>query len=515
VADLVARLVEKSLLVGEAGRFRLMDTIAQFAGEQLDAAHERDPVAARHLDWCLERARAHDPLAGDGGALPLRGLEEDHDDLRAALAFALRHDPQTALALTTHLWRFWLAHSLFVEGTSWLDAALDAAPQRTPVRVEALLAAAGMAIRRGDADVYLNRVGEAVTVLGDLGDSRATAEAFQQHAVFEEYWRSSPLSARLFRDAEATAQRLGERRLAISVRHASAMTPWNRSDLPAARDRLGAAIVALRALPSDGERFLQAITFGLPALPEGRHGARRMIWEATVFQGRRLDRDSGLALALNNLAWVERAAGNLAAAERAVEEALALCRASGDATSEAVTLAHLGHLARTHGDLDRAEHLLGHAIAQMDDLGERRDAEVLRLGLAIVDGTRGDVDLARTRLAEALDRFQATDDLPGIAGAHGNWSLVEERAGEAERARDHCAQAAATWRAQRLDRLEGWARLACAAHEAALGEHDAAVASARTAHHALSGVSDAGGVAEADALLAAEAPLSGCKEAAT
>jgi tetratricopeptide (TPR) repeat protein len=293
------------------------------------------------------------------------------------------------------------------------------------------------------------------------------------------------------------------------------MTPWNRSDLPAARERLGAAIVALRALPSDGERFLQAITFGLPALPEGRHGARRMVWEATVFQGRRLDRDSGLALALSNLAWVERAAGNLAAAERALEEALALCRANGDTTTEALTLAHLGHIARTHGELDRAEHLLGHAIAQMDDLGERRDAEVLRLGLAIVAGARGDIGRARTRLAEALDRFHATDDLPAIAATHGNWGLVEELAGEPERARDHCAQSAATWRAQRLGRPEGWALLACAAHQATLREHDAAVASARAARAALAGVADAGGVAEADALLAAQSPLSGCKEATT
>ena len=509
VADLVARLVEKSLVVGEGGRFRLMDTIHQFGGEQLQAAGERDAVAARHLAWCLDRARAHDPLAGDGGALPLRGLEDDHDDLRAGLAFALRHDPPTALALAVHLWRFWLAHSLFVEGTGWLDAVLAAAPERTPQRVEALLAAAFMALRRGDPDAYLTRVADAVALLGELDDSRATAEAFLEHAIFEEYWRSSALSARLFRDALAAAERLGEPRLAASARHAAAMTPWNRSDLPAARDRLDGAILRLRALPAGRERFMQAIAFGLPTLPDGRAGALRMVWEATVFQGRRLDRDSGLALALGNLAWVQRGAGELDAAQAALDEALALCRSNGDATSEALTLAHLGHVARSRGDLETAERLIAGAAARLAELGERRDADVLLLGLGIVQGTAGDLALARATLAGARDRFLATDDLPAIAGAHGNWGIVEERAGEAERARELYAQAAAAWRAQRLGRLEGWQTLACGAMQLALGDSEAAVASLRCARAGLAGAADARGVAEADALLA---PLSGCKE---
>jgi predicted ATPase/DNA-binding SARP family transcriptional activator len=515
VADLVGRLVEKSLVVGEAGRFRLMDTIAQFAGEQLQAAHERDAVGARHLEWCLERARAHDPLAGDGGALPLRGLEDIDDDLRAGLAFALRHDPQTALALATHLWRFWLAHSLFVEGTGWLDAVLDAAPQPTTVRVEALLAAAGMALRRGAADAYLERVGEAVTLLGDLDDSRATAEAFQQHAIFEEYVRSSALSARLFRDAVATAERLGEQRIATSARHASAMTPWNRSDLPAARTRLRDAIVRLRALPPGRERFLQAITLGLPVLPEGTGGARRMVWEATVFQGRRLDRDSGLALALCNLALVERSAGDLDAADTALAEALPLCRANGDATSEALTLAHLGHAARMRGDLETAADLLADAVRRMAELGEHRDADVLCLGLGLVQGARGDLAPARTTFASALDRFLATDDVPGIAGTRSNWAIVEERAGELERARDLYAESAASWQVQRLDRFAGWPMLACGQLCHALGEHEAGAAALHAARAALAGANDAGGVAEADAWLAAQGSLSDCKEGAT
>ena len=124
-------------------RFRLLDTIRQYAAERLDASGEHDTVAVRHLDWCLALAEEHDPLSA-GPRRSLRTLETEHDNLRAGLTFALRRDPQAALRLATSLWRFWLDRGYFAEGDRWLDAALLAAPERTPLRVEALLASAGL-----------------------------------------------------------------------------------------------------------------------------------------------------------------------------------------------------------------------------------------------------------------------------------------------------------------------------------------------------------------------------------
>jgi predicted ATPase/DNA-binding SARP family transcriptional activator/tetratricopeptide (TPR) repeat protein len=490
VADLVARLVEKSLVVAEGERFRLMDTVRQYGGELLVAAGEHDALGRRHLAWCLERAAAAAP----------GGLDADHDDLRAGLAFALGHEPATALALAVSLWRHWLGHSLFVEGTGWLDAVLEAAPAPSPDRVEALLAAAALALRRGDADRYLERVGQAVGLLGELDDSRATAEAMQQHATFEEYHRSSDRSVRLFSDAIHTAERLGEHRLAAGALQASAMTPWARGDLDGARARLLESAARLRALPAGPERFVQAISFGMLPLPEGTGGTPRLIWEATIFQFRRLDRDAGLALVLGNLASVERAAGDLDAARAALDDALVLARRAGDRVGAALTQAHLGHLARSGGELDRAAALMAGAQAELRALGERRDADVLTLGLGLVQAAAGDLGAARITFAAALERFVAADDLPAMAGTHGNWGVVEERAGEHGRARALYAEAAATWRGQRLDRLEGWMTVACAAMDEVQGDHDAARAGARAALAALTGVHDALGAREAAAL---------------
>jgi predicted ATPase/DNA-binding SARP family transcriptional activator len=492
VADLVARLVDKSLLGADDGRFRYVDTIRQFAEERLGASGERGVVAGRHLEWCLALARDHDPMTATGGR-SLRALEDEHDNLRGALTYALRHDPQAALALATHLWRFWLDRSWFVEGTAWMDAVLDAAPERTALRVEALLAAAGLALRRGDPDVYLRRLGETLGIYDDLDDPVAAVDAHVQHALYEAYVNASDRSARLSAAAVVTAERLGRPEVAANAAHAEALAAWQRSDLTTAAERLEATVARLRALPppdAGAPRFLDAVTFGVVPLAAGPDGARRMVWEATMFPFRRLDAAQALALVLNNLAWALRAIGGdgSAGARDALEEALGRFRGAGDRSGEALTLAHLGHLARTRGDHDDARAHLEAALALRQELGERRDAGLVLLGLALVDAGADDLPSARATFAAALRRFEATDDLPAMAGSRMDWAIVEECCGEWERARDLYADGAALWHAQRLPRNGAWGQVGQAAALDALGDHvgaDAVRGEARAAFVAL------------------------------
>ena len=93
IVDLLARLVDKSLVVAADRRFRLLDTIRHYAAERLDASAEQRHVAVRHLDWCLALADEHDPLSA-GPRRSLRTLENEHDNLRAAPG--LRAAPRSA-----------------------------------------------------------------------------------------------------------------------------------------------------------------------------------------------------------------------------------------------------------------------------------------------------------------------------------------------------------------------------------------------------------------------------------
>ena len=235
IVDLVARLVDKSLVTATGQRFRLLDTIRQYAAERLDASGEHETVAVRHLDWCLALAQEHDPLSA-GPRRSLRTLETEHDNLRAGLTFALRRDPQAALRLATSLWRFWLDRGYFAEGE---PLAGGDAHRRARAHRAARGRAAGerrpVAAQRQLRPLYLDRVQAAVADYRELGDEHATAAALYQHAMLEQSVSNTARADALFADAVALARRLGDRRLLAAAIHASAMTPWSRS-----RSRAGA-----------------------------------------------------------------------------------------------------------------------------------------------------------------------------------------------------------------------------------------------------------------------------------
>jgi predicted ATPase/DNA-binding SARP family transcriptional activator len=497
VVDLLARLVEKSLVVAEGERFRLLDTVRQYARERLEAAAEREAVTLRHLDWCLALADEHDPLSA-GPRRSLHLLESEHDNLRAGLAFAMRRDPQSALRLATRLWRFWLDRGYFAEGKRWLQTALAAAPEQTPLRVEALLAGAGLSLRLGDPDGFLRHVSDAVSAYRLLGDDRATAAALYQHAMLAQFVHRDDAEA-LFAEALELAQRVGDDRLLAAATHASAALPWYRGDNAAARARLLAALDLLDAAPDDDTPFFDGVTFGVCLLDEGPQRRPRMFWEETVFLFHRFARAQATAYALNNLAWVARAEGDREQARATLDEALARFRRLEDRRGEALTLAHIGNLSRSIGDFEAARARLEEALAIRSDLGDRRAMLSTRIGLGVLAMTAGDAAVGRAMLSAALAHTEAVDDLPAMAGAQMTWAIGEERLGELERAARLYEDSSALLGLQRLQRLAGWTSLALRDVCVTLGDEHRAETALQRAQALFVAVGDTRGVRYTDA----------------
>ena len=235
IVDLVARLVDKSLVNATGARFRLLDTIRQYAAERLAASAEHETVAVRHLDWCLALAQEHDPLSA-GPRRSLRTLETEHDNLRAGLTFALRRDPQAALRLATSLWRFWLDRGYFAEGDRWLEATLVAAPERTALRVEALLASAGLSLRSGNSDrvpATASRPPSTTTASWATSTPRPRPSTSTRCSSSRSATPRAPMSSSTTRSPSPAASATG--RLLAAAINASAMTPWYRSDHEQAR----------------------------------------------------------------------------------------------------------------------------------------------------------------------------------------------------------------------------------------------------------------------------------------
>jgi predicted ATPase/DNA-binding SARP family transcriptional activator len=497
VVDLLARLVEKSLVVAEDERFRLLDTVRQYAAERLEAAAERDTVGLRHLDWCLALAEEHDPLSA-GPRRSLHVLEREHDNLRTGLTWALRRDPQAALRLATRLWRFWLDRGYFAEGNRWLQTTLAAAPEQTPLRVEALLAGAGLSLRLGDPDGFLRHVSDAVSAYRLLGDERATAAALYQHAMLAQFVHRADAEA-LFAEALVLARRLGDDRLLAVATHASATLPWYRGDNAAARARVLEALALLDAVPDDDTPFFDGVTFGVCLLDEGPHRRPRIVWEETIFLFHRFARAQATAYALNNLAWVARADGDLEQAQATLDDALARFRRLQDRPGEALTLAHMGNLSRSRGDFEAARARLEEALTIRSDLGDSRAMLSTRVGLGLVAMTAGDAGAGRALLSAALAHTEAVDDLPAMACVQTNWAIGEERLGELAQAARLYEDGCALLGHQRLQRPEAWGRMALHDVCVALGDGRRAQTALQRARALFVAVGDARGVPYTDA----------------
>ena len=129
VLDQLTLLVDKSLVVAEDSphgtRYRLLETVRQYAQEKLREAHEGDDVRTRHRDHYTAMAALLDAPAGSGYQERIERAEADMANLRAAFTWSLeRADDTLALALASSLQPLWWTRWRVREGLNWLSSAL-------------------------------------------------------------------------------------------------------------------------------------------------------------------------------------------------------------------------------------------------------------------------------------------------------------------------------------------------------------------------------------------------------
>lgn len=107
-AELLADLVDKSLVETDGDRYRMLDTIGLFCAEKLDGAGERERLHGAHARYFLDLAQRADPHLRRAEQLRwLERLSAEHGNLMAALRRAVREDRETALRLIAALAAYW------------------------------------------------------------------------------------------------------------------------------------------------------------------------------------------------------------------------------------------------------------------------------------------------------------------------------------------------------------------------------------------------------------------------
>ena len=465
VADLLGRLVDKSLVVAEQDadgfRYRLLEPMRQYARELLVEAGEATTLEARHHAFYLELAQGADPEGTAAGPAHAGGrLEADHDNLRAAVGWALRHEPQQALRLAVHMGPMWMAGSHFQEGSRWLQAALTAAPAPTELRAEALRTASGLELRLGRGGGVSELGIERVEIFRALGDRRAVAHALDEVGVYEYMAGRYDSAERLYAESRTLGDELDDRKVAAAVLHSEGVLAQCRGDFAGAREALLDSLARLREVPAgDGEAFFRVHTVGLFVAGEGPGGAPRMYFEETAQFFRRVDARRAIGYVLAGLGDVARAQGLTEPARERLTESLAHFREARDAMGTAFALNRLGNLAGALGEHELGREWLEEGLALRRELGDRRGVGMTLSNLGVLAARAGELQRSRSLLGEALALFEETDDAPGQAGMRLNLGNIAADAGEPARARELLQASRDLAEPQRLLRVAGWSTL--------------------------------------------------------
>lgn len=329
VLDGVTSLLDKSLIVSKEQpdgemRFRMLEVVREFALEMLNTGGEAETVCRSHAVYFLALAEeAEKYLKGEESVKWLNHLEDEHDNLRAALRWSLKNDVKIAARLAAALRLFWLFHSHLAEGRGWIEAGLECTEDDRFSGVRFNL---------------LNLLG---TFARFQGDYRAAQEAFEKQLA------EAKEANNLWQIAEANSG-LGS-------------VAYQQGDFATARKFLGETLEVSRKL---NEKYGIAATLnslGDIARTEGNNAAARPLFEESLKISRRLGTKQFVCAILANLGAVTFAEGDYRAAHTHFKEALATAQEMGNRTVVSLSLDGFAALAAERGEPDCAAQLAGAA----------------------------------------------------------------------------------------------------------------------------------------------------------
>lgn len=358
VLEGLSSLVDKSLVqredtgVGEY-RFRLLESVREYALERLDEAEATDAVRRLHAYYCVALAeRAEPELTGPQQREWFLRIEETRDNLTTAVEWLLDHDEgEAALRLAVALAHFWEVRGYLAEGRRWLEGALAAAPAAAPaIRARALtwlgaILALGLdegsPAGSGDARCAEDLLNQGMDLARGTGDAVTVARALTFRGVLRLQTGEWDEGKRLLHDARTGWQQAGH--------------DWG---------------------------IVQALVpLGVMAILQGNDGEAQYCTDEILSRYRNVGDDWGRGVALLLSMSPAATRGDLPRAAAVGQEMLTLSVESQCRRLLYLAAAGTAWLARTEDDLTRQAQLVG-AAGSMDEAAGLVNSVVGRLYLA-------------------------------------------------------------------------------------------------------------------------------------
>ena len=389
VLDGLSSLVDKSLLqqkegVGGEPRFVMLETIHEFAREKLQESGEAEELRRLHAGYFLALAEEAEPaVEGAQQAAWVERLEEEHDNMRAALSWSLGQGQNAELALRmgAALGEFWYLRGYFGEGRRWLEEAL-AKSGRTPkaARARALHRVSWLAFLQGDLD--------------------RAEEASEEGLGLE--------GVELFRTG-------GGDSTAADLQRMLGMVVGNRGELEQQTELLEDSLALSREAGSLRGMAASIFILGVTWRARGDFERATQLFEEALMMFRETGDQALIASVLTHQGFTFVLQGDLERATAASEEAAAMLREQKHRSYIADTLNNLGWAALLEGDSERAGALYAESTRLSLEIGDNLAASESLLGLACVAEARGEAERAARLFGacEALREARGTPPEPG------------------------------------------------------------------------------------------------------
>jgi non-specific serine/threonine protein kinase len=348
VLNLLGQLVNKSLVAmddeGGEPRYRLLETVRQYAREKLLEMGEAEPARIAHFDFFFKLAETAEPMLESSNALEwIQRLERDYDNIRAALGWGIDNNVEAVLRMVPSMVYFWNRRGLEEEGRHLIREALS--------RSDKLPTPEGESGRRTKS---------------------AIAEAWQTLAMLAYSQGDNTRAVEASEQAANLAREVGNKRLlalTLAFRASGKMFLGIKDGVEAILEE------AIAAARESGDTF----AMGLPLTMYGQASAmlesdskiaREYAKEGTILMQEAGNR-WGATMALLSMAMIDKYSGNYSEARAKFAACEPRFRALGDRHRMNMVKSELAHIDRYEGHYQQAEAVYRETIREWQRLGHR------------------------------------------------------------------------------------------------------------------------------------------------
>ncbi len=380
VLNLLTQLVNKSLVMvdadaqAEGTRYRLPETIRQYARDKLLEAGESVQVRNRHLDFFLKFAEEAEPHFNSHEEMEwMSRLESEVDNLRAALEWAMENDVEIALRLGVALHLFWSRHGYEAEGRPMLSEALarlkalptvegEEARQRIALKAKALNALGVLDFGHGDLLGSLKFFEESVGLARQVGEKYTLSRALSQSGLRKAFLGDAETSYPAAEEGLILAREVGDKvLLGLALINMAGVGAMTRGDPKTMRAYAEEGLQLLREAGARWDVAMTSFGMGQFAAMQGNYAEARARFEASLPLFMELGDRQRVNTVHSDLAHLERRQGHLEQAKALYRETLLEWQRLGHRAAIAHELECFAFIAKAQEQDERAARLFGAA----------------------------------------------------------------------------------------------------------------------------------------------------------